>query len=217
MQPATERMQTILAMLKGPRVLHVGCCGTRFPETATERAQWLHAVLVDRGSSVHGGDINQESLRKMRDAGYSVEYMDAQAIDPAGEKFDTIVAGELIEHLENPGLFLRGCHARLAAGGQLILSTPNAFSPLNFLGYARKYDRWANPEHTCWFDPQTITELLRRSGFETKEIRFVDNLLADESARFTPLRLYRAIWSRLRPVIPARFRNGMVIHAVAAG
>ena len=216
MQPATERMKTILALLKGPRVLHVGCCGTRFPETPGERAQWLHSALVDAGFSVHGGDINEESLAKMRDAGYSVEYLDAQAINPEGEKFDAIVAGELIEHLENPGLFLRGCRSRLTAGGRLVLSTPNAFSPLNFLGYARRYDRWANPEHTCWFDPQTITELLRRNGFETKEIRFVDNLLVDEASRLTPLGVYRAVWKRLRPVLPARFRNGMVIHAVAA-
>lgn len=216
MRPTTERIEAILAMLRGPRVLHVGCCGTRLPQSDVERSRWLHSVLVDAGYSVHGGDINAESLQKMEEAGYSVEYMDAQAISAEGEKFNSIVAGELIEHIENPGLFLCGCRGRLLSGGRLVLSTPNAFAPVNFLGYAGRYLHWANPEHTCWFDPQTIKQLLQRSGFRTVEMRFVDNLLADDTARLSPLAVYRNVWRLVRPVLPQRFRNDMIIHAEVA-
>lgn len=213
--PKTERIETIISMLRGPRVLHVGCCGTRLPGSELERSRWLHSALVDVGFSVHGGDINPNSLKAMEDDGYSVEYMDAQDISAEGEKFNSIVAGELIEHLENPGLFLSGCRHRLLPGGRLVLSTPNAFSPVNFLGYAGKYLQWVNPEHTCWFDPQTISQLLERSGYRLVEIRFVDNLLADEAARLSPLAVYGKAWRLVRPLLPRRFRNDMIIHAEA--
>jgi len=41
--------------------------------------------------------------------------------------FDTVVAAELIEHLENPAGFLRGVHKILKDEGKLIISTPNPY------------------------------------------------------------------------------------------
>ena len=41
---------------------------------------------------------------------------------------DGIFAGELIEHLENPGLFLSECKRVLKRNGVIIITTPNPFS-----------------------------------------------------------------------------------------
>src|ERR1700712_2269775 len=46
-----------------------------------------------------------------------------------GRRFDTVICGELIEHLERPYDFLRGLRDVVAPGGRLVLSTPN---PLGF-------------------------------------------------------------------------------------
>ena len=46
-----------------------------------------------------------------------------------GRQFDTVVCGELIEHLERPYDFLRGLRDVVVPGGRLVLSTPN---PLGF-------------------------------------------------------------------------------------
>ncbi len=43
----------------------------------------------------------------------------------AGRRFDTIICGELVEHLENPYEALRDLSELLNEGGRLILSTPN--------------------------------------------------------------------------------------------
>lgn len=43
------------------------------------------------------------------------------------KSFDTVVAAELIEHLENPAQFLRGIHRILKDSGRLIISTPNPY------------------------------------------------------------------------------------------
>ena len=48
-------------------------------------------------------------------------------------EFEGIVAGEIIEHLENPMGFLRCCRKTLARNGVLILSTPNPNSPIERL------------------------------------------------------------------------------------
>jgi SAM-dependent methyltransferase len=181
----------------------------------------LHALLVDAGYSVLGADVDREHMKLMAEAGYEVVYMDAQAIPPEGEKFDTIVAGELIEHLENPGLFLSGCRRRLAPQGRLILTTPNPFGVMDILGYIKNFDRAFNVEHTCWFDAQTIRQLLERCGFRIVELRFVDDLhpevIKRKASRFEYhlYRLFSKGWMLGRRVLPARFRNTIVVHAVA--
>ena len=42
------------------------------------------------------------------------------------KKFDTIIAGEVIEHLASPLKFVSYCASLLKKGGRLIITTPNA-------------------------------------------------------------------------------------------
>jgi SAM-dependent methyltransferase len=206
-------------MVRGPRVLDLGCCKNVFPRTKEEFPGWLHALLVEAGHSVLGADINQEHISSMAEAGYEVVYMNAQAIPPEGEKFDTIVAGELIEHLENPGLFLTSCRRRLTPEGRLVLTTPNPFGVMDILGYIKNFDHAFNVEHTCWFDAQTIRQLLERCGFRVIELCFVDDLhpetIKRKSSRFDYYlyRLFSSVWMAGRWLLPSRFRNTIVVHA----
>ena len=216
-----ERIEAVLGMTQGPRVLHPGCCNNVFPRTKEELSGWLHFRLVDAGHSVLGADINREYMGLMEEAGYEVRYMDAQAIPPEGEKFDTIVAGEIIEHLENPGLFLTGCRSRLKPGGRLVLTTPNPFAPMHVLAYAKAFDRAFNKEHTCWFDAQTLRQILERCGYRVLKMSFVDDLHPEAVKRkYSRLDyyLYRAFvggWTAVRRLVPSRFGNTIVVLAKA--
>ncbi|MBN1212801.1 MAG: class I SAM-dependent methyltransferase [candidate division Zixibacteria bacterium] len=64
-----------------------------------------------------------------------------RAIDMAGEfpvdsgSFNYIVSIEGIEHIENQYLFLRECNRILQPGGKIFLTTPNASSLENRLGF----------------------------------------------------------------------------------
>ena len=184
--------------------MDVGCTNHCCPTTSSDREPWLHGLLVDAGYSVLGVDILDDELEWMREQGYEVARMDAQDLPDLGERFDSIVAGELLEHLENPGRFLAGCRRNLKGGGHLILTTPNPFGlvwQLAYLKHRRSYDRIFNLEHTCWYCAQTVRQLLEREGFAIDGIEFVDDLRASASSP-TLLPGVRTRLGRLAPVSP---------------
>jgi SAM-dependent methyltransferase len=92
------------------------------------------------------------------------------------ERFDLIVAGELIEHLSNPGLFLERAREHLKEGGRLILTTPN---PWDWTRFARAVIRLPSTpiqDHVCWYDKETIRNLANRYGFKVERVEFVPRL-----------------------------------------
>lgn len=72
-------------------------------------------------------------------------------------EFDIIVAGDIIEHTINQGIFLKNIRKHLADNGKLIITTPNAKWPTVFLK--------PNPTHTLWHDRYTLAYLLTQHGF----------------------------------------------------
>ncbi len=71
----------------------------------------------------------------------------------------------MIEHISNAGAFLTQARKHLAPGGKLIITTPYPFCLYHLLYAFVNYPKitW-NVEHTCWYCPQTLTELCRRAG-----------------------------------------------------
>jgi 2-polyprenyl-3-methyl-5-hydroxy-6-metoxy-1,4-benzoquinol methylase len=73
--------------------------------------------------------------------------LDSEFAAKINQKFDAVVAIEIIEHLENPFSFVRECAKLLKPNGLLFLSTPNVEavnSRLMFLfkGRLRLFDDW---------------------------------------------------------------------------
>lgn len=101
---------------------------------------------------------------------------DATDLDgPLGERtFDSVVAGELIEHLEDPYAFLRGVRRRLAPGGRLVITTPNPVSfPVLFVEWMRSRSYFYAEDHTFIAPPRWIDRMLENSGFRVLEHRAV--------------------------------------------
>lgn len=46
-----------------------------------------------------------------------------------GETFDTVIASEVLEHVEHPADFLSALRAHLNVGGELLLTVPNGYGP----------------------------------------------------------------------------------------
>jgi SAM-dependent methyltransferase len=87
-----------------------------------------------------------------------------------GENFDTIIAGELIEHLDNPVQFLSDCYHILNPDGRLILSTPNPYyPPVVWLERLMIRRFFYTQEHVFIFLPRFLVRLMERQGFQNVE------------------------------------------------
>jgi SAM-dependent methyltransferase len=198
----------MLAWVKGPKVLDVGCTG-HF--VAVGSPHWLHGRLREKFPSVNGIDISEENAGILRANGFDNIHVQSAESFELSERFDTIVAGELIEHLANPGLFLQQAKKHLKPGGRVVLTTPNAFSLL-FIAYALfKYPRTCeNLQHTCWFCPQTMKELVERSGFKIEHFALFDDYPpGNSSRRYRFFVAFRRVFGFLLPNLLAK--NGMFL------
>jgi 2-polyprenyl-6-hydroxyphenyl methylase/3-demethylubiquinone-9 3-methyltransferase len=104
--------------LEGRSVLDVGC-----------GAGLLAEPLARLGGKVTGLDAAPEVISVACDhaaaMGLSIEYRAGDVQELEGQ-FDLVTAMEVVEHVANPAIFVEALAKRLAPGGLLIMSTPNA-------------------------------------------------------------------------------------------
>lgn len=166
-----NRFEVIEPYVKGKSVLDIGCVDFRPGGVRKFMSTGLHIFLEEHASEVLGVDLDAEGAEAMRAEGFNVVAANAEDME-LGRDFDCIVAGEVIEHLSNQGLFLDNLRKHLKDDGVFILTTTNAFNVPSIYRILRRGTVKVHPEHTCWYDPHTITQLLTRHGFEVEDIVF---------------------------------------------
>jgi len=152
------------------KVLDVGFWGQG---TNINNPLWVHSLLKKTGADVHGIDIEFES-EKLNDTAKYHKFSAENFV--ISETFDIVFAGDLIEHLSNPGLFLESSLRHLASNGKLIITTPNCFNLFNLAEKISKYEPTVNKDHTVYFNIKTLKQLLRKNGWEPKHIGYVFRL-----------------------------------------
>ena len=168
-----DRLSVIEHYARTGSVLDLGCVDARNArESADKRIEHKPNLLFKRLCEINnktlGIDIDPVGVQTLRGMGYSVECADVETME-LGRQFDTVVAGELIEHLESPGRFLRNIRRHIKPDGTLIISTPNPF----YCAQVWKIWRYGMPavheDHVNWQDPITLKALLGRTGFDLVE------------------------------------------------
>lgn len=159
------RFNQLRNFFQGRDVLDLGCA------VGFEKDDWMHGHIKSVANSVYGLDLDADSVEKIKATGFDIEQGDAQNFD-LGKKFNLVHAGELIEHLDNPGGFLQSVRRHLSNDGLLLLTTPNGLRINNFI-YAATGGLKVNAEHTCWYCEYTLATLLERMGFEVVEVGYL--------------------------------------------
>jgi len=168
-----DKFEIIKKCVRGRDVLDCGCVGS--DESGAHTSKFLHQKIIENAKSVLGVDINALGVRQLKDRGYNVICGNVETIN-IGKKFDVIVAGDLIEHLSNVGLFLENVKKHLKREGILIIHTPNPFGITRFYHMLTKKYVEVNPDHMCYYDIITLKQALERHGYKIIESHYVHAL-----------------------------------------
>lgn len=161
---------------EGKSVLDLGCVEHN-PENYRSR-YWVHKALRIVSQDVLGLDLYEEGVVYLNEMGFNVVVGNAEAF-ALGRTFDVICAGDLVEHLANPGGMFESARSHLVAGGKVLVTTPNPWYWRFIVKASVSYDVRPNPEHTCWFCPRTLSHLASRYGFRLDSISFGSRFLRD--------------------------------------
>lgn len=173
-----DRMSVIAPLVKGRKTLDLGVVDSRRQRDSTDvrlakkSATSLHTALRKLNDQVVGVDIDRQGIEILLKANFKVRVADVVTMN-LGEKFETIVAGDIIEHLSNNGQFLENMARHLNDDGTLIITTPNPFH-IKQVWKIWHYNRpQVHEDHTCWFCPLTLSNLCDRSGLRVTSIYWI--------------------------------------------
>ena len=167
-----DRWEIICPLVKGRSVLDVGCAELA---GSLEKPQWLHNKIITMASRAVGLDVNEVQVNLLRKKGYEIVLGNCETIN-LNEKYDVIFAGELIEHLSNPGLFFDNMKRHLAENGLLILTTPNRFNGILAVSciIRNKIPTYNKPMnvHVHFYDGNSLKALAERHGYREIETHY---------------------------------------------
>ena len=153
-----EKTRLISLMIKGKKILEVGC-GTGN----------LIQFLSDKNFQIMGTDYSNVYLDKARKKNPNVKFFNADLMHKESwssfqNSFDTVIASEVIEHIEDDSFALETIHSLLKPNGILVLTVPafnSLYSPLDKkIGHYRRYSK------------QSICRKIQRAGFKIEKTRY---------------------------------------------
>lgn len=159
--------ERVLRPLAGRTALDVGC-----------GAGLLAEPLARLGAAVTGVDAAPELIEAARthagEAGLAIRYVAGEVADIPGQ-FDLVTALEVVEHVADPGTFVRQLAQRLAPGGLLVMSTPNRTAWSKFLTITLAEGTGRIPRGTHDYDqfiaPERLSALLAEAGLLVTDTR----------------------------------------------
>lgn len=155
----------IMQYIDGKHVLDLGVVAHSIDCARSKSEQWLHGLIAKHAKSVLGVDLLKEEVAQLQEMGFNIICQDALTMR-LNKKFDVVVCGDLIEHVSCPAALLETIKAHLTVNGIALLTTPNPFSINRFFNIIFDGLTHINHEHTCWFCPQTMYQLIKRCGFQ---------------------------------------------------
>lgn len=208
-----QRVSFIKSKCEGRKVLHLGCTNYPYTQESIDEKMLLHFELAAIASELYGFDFDQEGLDVLAGTGtpnlfrVDLEHLEDLELDTT---FDVIIAGEMIEHLNNPGLFLKGIQRFMHRDTELVITTINAYSALRFVLYGLRgkggVAEPVHPDHVAYYSYRTLCLLMTRAGLEVADFSFYD--VGPEHRPFQPW--YYKLVNDLSVTISKQLSDGVI-------
>ncbi|MBQ0799827.1 MAG: class I SAM-dependent methyltransferase [Porticoccaceae bacterium] len=171
---SVDREEYIFRQADYKKVLHVGCSDMPFTKRKVEKGSLLHQRIIKNAkfSRLAGVDISDMGVSFMKAAGIDdlhVVDSDVKLLgDYFDEKFDLVIAGEVLEHIPNMGNFIQSLKSVCDKDSLILITVPN-FAPIKRIFRLFWFNEEVHPDHVCYFSLSTLTSLFEKCGIEAVE------------------------------------------------
>ena len=174
-----DRVTFLKKTCMGKKVLHLGCTDYPYTQAAIDNGRLLHFELQKIADQLYGFDFDEKGIEVLKNHNVENIYKaDLENLDKVdlNETFDVIVAGEMIEHLSNPGLFLKGIQRFMNKDTKLLITTINAYMGLRFWVYGLRGRSGSvepvHPDHVAYYSFSTLSLIIKRENLKVQEFLF---------------------------------------------
>jgi hypothetical protein len=184
------RLDYLEELVRGSKVLHVGFAD-HVPLIAEKikKNEWLHKRLVESAGHCLGIDIDEEAIGYIRNT-YGYDHLlnynllnDTPSPEIKSGTWDYMIMGEILEHIDNPVLFLSQIYKNYGENiKHLVITVPNAFSLAN-ARLLKNNIEYLNTDHRYWFSPYTLAKVVSRAGWKPHMVQLCEYFRSRSIAR----------------------------------
>ena len=155
---ASNLFDRVESIVPPGRVLDIGCAiGTAL------------VVARERGWECTGIELSDSSVQIAKSQGLRIIQAELEQARLPGNSFDMVTVNHVLEHVSDPGPFLREIRRILRKEGLLFISVPNVHAWQFFL-LRQNYSWTFHEHHFIHFSTDTLGLLLQRYGFTILEL-----------------------------------------------
>ncbi len=178
----TSRTDILKTISAGKNIIHLGCLDhVEMIEEKRKKGIWLHQILMDSAKHCIGIDINEAGILKLKDQLKIQDIFYADILrEPLKEitakKWDYIILGEILEHTDNPVLFLNRIKDLYKGNiDKMIITAPNVLNYETF-SYLENNTEFINTDHRYWFTSYTLSKVIHQSGLTVTNLRYCNRI-----------------------------------------
>lgn len=171
--PIVDRDAFIRERCSGKRTFHIGCANWPFTEALLDARKLLHVDLEPICSRLAGVDIEEEAIELMQRRGVdNVFAADSSTFDRIVEQLgwtpEIVLVGEVLEHVEAPGMLLKDCARCMTAETALLITVPNALSLKGVLHVMLGHEK-VHHDHVAYYSYANLCQLASRCNLWISE------------------------------------------------
>ena len=178
----------------------LNCAGKRILDVGCSNGAYVN-FLLNKGYDAYGLDFLVDD--KWENDVFQVG--DVCCLPYKDASFDTVIAFEILEHVENINLALSELYR--VCRKNIIISVPNCSQPEVFRKSGLAYHHWIDRTHVQFFTEDTLKDILNKNGFSIEMLKYINPIIPEIlflSSWHIPVKIIRLI---VRLVVKIRLRK----------